>query len=226
MLGATGGRPNPAMRDAPRQSRDPTYSREERDRVIGLTLELPPDGTTHWSARRMAARTGISITTVQRICAEANVATGEVTAEGPGGATPAPISSPSFGASIASIPVRNFTSSWNNVSAHERPAVRARLERHPRITFHFTPMSASWLNQILETWFSILSRQAIHRGSFRSVKDLIAAIETFARNWNAGATALTWVRRVTRSCLEQWRKSLALQRIGTRGSGERFSIGR
>ena len=56
---------------APRPGREPTYGREERDRVLALTLEPPPDGVTHWSARRMAARTGISITTVQRIWAEA-----------------------------------------------------------------------------------------------------------------------------------------------------------
>jgi hypothetical protein len=50
------------LRDAPRPGREPTYGRAERDQVIALTLEPPPDGTTHWSARRMAARTGISIT--------------------------------------------------------------------------------------------------------------------------------------------------------------------
>ena len=53
--------------DAPRPGREPTYDRAARDRVIALTLETPPDGTTHWSARQMAARTGISITPIQRI---------------------------------------------------------------------------------------------------------------------------------------------------------------
>jgi transposase len=81
----------------------------------------------------------------------------------------------------------------DNVSTHKTPAVRACLERHPRITFHFTPTSASWMNQV-ETWFSVLSRQAIRRGSFRSVRDLIAAITTFIANWNAGATPFTWAR--------------------------------
>ena len=61
------------LADAPRPGRVPTYGRAERDRVIALTLEPPIDGTTHWSARRMAQRTGISITTVQRIWAEAGL---------------------------------------------------------------------------------------------------------------------------------------------------------
>ena len=81
----------------------------------------------------------------------------------------------------------------DNVSTHKTPAVREWLADHKRITFHFTPTSASWMNQV-ETWFSVLSRQAIRRGSFGSVKELIAMIERFAEQWNAGATPFTWVR--------------------------------
>src|SRR3989304_887381 len=54
------------LREAPRPGRPPTYTRADRDRVIALTLEPPPDGTTHWSARRIARRVGMSITTIQR----------------------------------------------------------------------------------------------------------------------------------------------------------------
>ena len=61
------------LRDAPRPGREPTYDRAARDRVIALTLEPPPVGTTHWSTRAMAARTGISISTIARIWAEANL---------------------------------------------------------------------------------------------------------------------------------------------------------
>ena len=57
----------------PRPGREPTYDRAARDRVIALTLEPPPVGTTHWSTRAMAARTGISISTIARIWAEANL---------------------------------------------------------------------------------------------------------------------------------------------------------
>ena len=61
------------LAEAPRPGRPPTYSREDRDRVIALTLEPPPDGTTHWSARRIARRVGMGTTTVQRIWAEAGL---------------------------------------------------------------------------------------------------------------------------------------------------------
>ena len=52
-----------------------------------------------------------------------------------------------------------------------------------RITFHFTPKHASWLNQI-EIWFSILARKVIRRGNFTSTEDLKAKIEAFIDHFN------------------------------------------
>jgi hypothetical protein len=62
--------------------------------------------------------------------------------------------------------------------------VQAWLHTHPRIYLHFTPISASWMNQV-ETWFSIVHRKAIRRGVFRSVPHLKDAIQRFIDNWNA-----------------------------------------
>jgi transposase len=81
----------------------------------------------------------------------------------------------------------------DNVSTHKTPDVQKWLREHKRFHFHFTPTSASWLNQI-ETWFGILSRQAIRRGSFESVRALVAAIERFTRAWNTGAAPFKWVK--------------------------------
>ena len=52
-----------------------------------------------------------------------------------------------------------------------------------RITFHFTPKHASWLNQI-EIWFSILARKIIRRGNFTSKQDLKARLEAFIKFFN------------------------------------------
>ncbi len=52
-----------------------------------------------------------------------------------------------------------------------------------RITFHFTPKHASWLNQI-EIWFSILARKIIRRGNFTSKQDLKDKIEAFIKFFN------------------------------------------
>jgi transposase len=101
----------------------------------------------------------------------------------------------------------------DNVSTHKTPAVRAWLERHPRISFHLTPTSASWMNQI-ETWFGILSREAIRRGSFGSVRELIARIDLFAANWNAGASPFAWVKTADEILAKAVRKSPATNEAG------------
>ena len=69
------------------------------------------------------------------------------------------------------------------------------------------------MNQV-ETWFSVISRQAIRRGSFRSVRELIAAIATFIANWNAGATPFTWVKTADDLLAKAVRKPLAINEPG------------
>jgi transposase len=101
----------------------------------------------------------------------------------------------------------------DNVSTHTRPAVRAWLDRHPRITFHFTPTSASWMKQV-ETWFSVLTRQAIRRGSFGSVKELVAMIEAFTANWNAGSTPFVWTKTADEILAKAVRKRPAINEPG------------
>ena len=58
---------------------------------------------------------------------------------------------------------------------------------------HFTPTSGSWLNMV-EIFFGIITRQAIRRGTFTSVKDLIAAIETFIDGWNERCQPFAWTK--------------------------------
>jgi transposase len=81
----------------------------------------------------------------------------------------------------------------DNYAAHKHPAVTAWLARHPRITLHFTPTSGSWLN-LVEVFFGILTRQAIHRGTFTSVPDLVTAIETYIDAWNDRCQPFTWTK--------------------------------
>jgi hypothetical protein len=71
--------------------------------------------------------------------------------------------------------------------------VSAWLARHPRIRLHFTPTSASWMNQV-EAFFGLLTRQAVRRGSFASVPDLVAAIGRYIAAWNADCHPFVWVK--------------------------------
>ncbi|MET9329621.1 IS630 family transposase [Tsukamurella sp. NPDC003166] len=81
----------------------------------------------------------------------------------------------------------------DNYATHKKQEVRAWLAENPRITVHFTPTSASWLNMV-EIWFGIIERQAIHRGTFRSVCDLTTAIRAFINGWNPRSHPFVWVK--------------------------------
>jgi transposase len=71
--------------------------------------------------------------------------------------------------------------------------VRAWLDRHRPVHLHFTPTTGSWLN-LVEAFFSITTRQALRRGSFPTVADLIAAIERFLTAWNDRCRPCTWTK--------------------------------
>ena len=60
------------------------------------------------------------------------------------------------------------------------------VKQHPQVHFHYTPTHASWLNQV-EVWFSILTEQALRGASFRSVKQLVAAMDAFIKAYNQTA---------------------------------------
>jgi len=81
----------------------------------------------------------------------------------------------------------------DNSSTHTTPEVNSWLGRHPRIHFHFTPTGASWMNMV-ESWFSILTRQQVRRGSYDSVAELIAAINHYVANWNQRACPFVWTK--------------------------------
>ncbi|WP_199435277.1 IS630 family transposase [Qaidamihabitans albus] len=81
----------------------------------------------------------------------------------------------------------------DNYAAHKRPEIRAWLAANPRISVHFTPTSGSWLN-LVEVWFGIIERQAIHRGTFRSVRDLNAKIRAFIDGWNDRCHPFVWTK--------------------------------
>jgi transposase len=83
----------------------------------------------------------------------------------------------------------------DNYGTHKHPEVRAWLEQpeNQRITLHFTPTSCSWLNMV-EIFFGIITRQAIRRGSFTSVKDLTTAIGRFIDAYNERCQPFTWTK--------------------------------
>ncbi len=81
----------------------------------------------------------------------------------------------------------------DNYAAHKRVEIRDWLAANPRVRVHFTPTSASWMN-LVEVWFGIIERQAIHRGSYRSVRDLNAKIRAFITGWNDRCHPFVWTK--------------------------------
>jgi len=56
-----------------------------------------------------------------------------------------------------------------------------------------TPTHAFWTN-LVEVWFSVIERQAIHRGTYTSVKDLNAKIRAFIDGWNDRCHPFVWTK--------------------------------
>lgn len=61
--------------------------------------------------------------------------------------------------------------------------------------FHFTPVGSSWINQI-ETWFGIITRQAIRCGTFPLGAGLIGQIRDYITGWNIDAKPFVWTATV------------------------------
>jgi len=71
------------------------------------------------------------------------------------------------------------------------------LAAHPNVHFHFTPTSASWLNQV-EIWFGIFSRKALRGANFKSIEQLRQAIEAFVAAYGPTAKPFVWRKREVR----------------------------
>jgi transposase len=81
----------------------------------------------------------------------------------------------------------------DNYATHKHPTVKAWLAKHPRFHMHFTPTSASWLNQV-ERFFGVITEQRIRRGVFKSVGELETAIQDYLEHHNADPKPFLWTK--------------------------------
>ena len=82
----------------------------------------------------------------------------------------------------------------DNYATHKHPTVKEWLHKHPRFHVHFTPTSASWLNMV-ERFFRSISTDGLDRGVFRSVPELIAAIEEYIALHNQNPKPFVWTAK-------------------------------
>ncbi len=81
----------------------------------------------------------------------------------------------------------------DNYATHKTPRIKKWLARRPHWHVHFTPTSASWINQV-ERWFAELTRKQLQRGVHRSTKELEADIIAFVEAHNENPKPYKWVK--------------------------------
>jgi transposase len=92
----------------------------------------------------------------------------------------------------ASVPaVLDIHLVMDNYGTHKTASIRSWLARHPRFHVHFTPTSASWLNQV-ERWFATLTQRCIRRGTHRSTRQLEQTIREYLEINNAKPKPFVW----------------------------------
>lgn len=92
---------------------------------------------------------------------------------------------------VAAYPRRRLKVILDNLNTHKKN--EQWLARHPKVTFHYTPTRASWLNQV-EGWFSILQGQSLSGASFTSVEQLREHIDAFIDTYNEDAEPFAWTK--------------------------------
>jgi transposase len=78
-------------------------------------------------------------------------------------------------------------------TTHKTPKIQAWLARRPHYHVHFTPTSASWINQV-ERWFAELTRKRLRRGVHTSVRHLQADIRAFIDRYNQNPKPFKWTK--------------------------------
>ena len=188
----------PGLHDELRPGRPRTYEDDTVAEVINRALQTrPPDGSTHWSARTLAAATGISKTTVHRWPQTFSVQ--------PHRQKAFKLSNDPFFVEKVRAIVGLYLNPPDQamvLCVDEKTRIHALDRTQPLLPMglgyvegvthdYYTPTYASWLNQV-ERWFGIITQRAVRRGSFSSVRELVAKIEQFAAAYNKTKAPFHW----------------------------------
>ena len=83
----------------------------------------------------------------------------------------------------------------DNYATHKHAKVKAWLDRHPRVHFHFVPTSSSWLN-LVERFFSELTQRQLKRLAVHSVGQLVHASTAYIEDRNRAPKPFVWTATV------------------------------
>jgi transposase len=102
----------------------------------------------------------------------------------------------------------------DNYATHKHPQVKAWLKHRRRFHCHFVPTSSSWLNMV-ERWFRDLTDKQIRRGVFKSVADLIAAIQAYIEHHNSKPKPFVWTAKAEDIIAKYRRAKAVLDKVQT-----------
>ena len=94
---------------------------------------------------------------------------------------------------VRAYPARDLHVIADNLNIHKNEAARRWLRRHPQVQFHYTPTHASWVN-LIECFFSILTKQGLAHSVQRSKKDLKDLLQRFLTQYNSNCSPFTWTK--------------------------------
>jgi transposase len=100
----------------------------------------------------------------------------------------------------------------DNYATHKHPKVQRWLDRHPRVSFHFVPTSASWLN-LVELLFNELTRRQLKRLAVSDVQELIAAINSYLDRRNEDPKPFVWTASADKILRKVRRAQKALEKV-------------
>jgi transposase len=167
------------LKDKPRPGAKPIYTEATGKRILAVLDQPVPKGRARWTCELVAEALGdVDVNYVRRFLRKQKI-------DLAGRKSWCESNDPEFAAKAADVvglylaPPRNAIVIW--------------LARHPKVTFHYTPTRASWLNQV-EGWFSILQGQSLSGASFTSVEQLREHIDAFIDTYNEDAEPFAWTK--------------------------------
>lgn len=94
---------------------------------------------------------------------------------------------------VQAYPQQRLCVILDNLNTHKNEAARLWLAEHPQVTFHFTPTHASWAN-LVECFFSILTRQGLQQAVHRSGKELERFLKAYFAEYNQHCQPFVWTK--------------------------------
>lgn len=164
------------LQDSPRPGAARKYDQGFRQRVLAVLEQPAPAGQATWDGSAVAKAVNGSVHAVWRVLRQEGICLQRQRSW-------CVSTDPQFAAKAADI-----------VGLYLHPPAKALVAKHPQVHFHFTPTSASWLNQV-EIWFGIFARKALRGLSSTSTAELRQAIEAFVAAYTQNAKPFKWRKR-------------------------------